>query len=205
VIVVFDLNGVLFDWQPARLIADVLPQRARGVAEGEHCAHAYFQSYGGDGAEFDRGTIEVDALVPRIAARTGLTEAEVQAVVDAVPGSLRPRADTVALLRRLRDDGHRVHYLSNMPAPYADHLEQVHAFMRWFESGVFSSRVRLVKPERAIFDTAAERLAIDLRQAVFFDDHRPNVDAARGAGWRALHFTDAAAAAAALQPLLDSA
>ena len=36
-------------------------------------------------------------------------------------------------------------------------------------------------------------------EAVFLDDHRPNVEAARTAGWNALHFVDAQQAEGALR------
>ena len=42
-------------------------------------------------------------------------------VAEAVPTELLPIPATVVLIRELRAAGHELHYLSNMPAPYADH------------------------------------------------------------------------------------
>ncbi len=81
-----------------------------------------------------------------------------------------------------------------MPAPYADHLEQQHAFVRQFDAGVFSGRVNLIKPEPAIFALAAQRFGVPLGELLFLDDHGPNVTAALAAGWQALQFHDAAQA-----------
>jgi putative hydrolase of the HAD superfamily len=119
-------------------------------------------------------------------------------VVDGVPNELRPVEPCIALLARLHAAGTPQFYLSNMPAPYAAQLEAVHDFVGWFADGVFSSRVHLVKPEPAIFVVAAQRFGVPPPELLFFDDHRPNVDAARAAGWQAEHFVDATAAAAAL-------
>ena len=47
--------------------------------------------------------------------------------------------------------GHRLYFLSNMPEPYAEHLEATHDFLGLFSGGVFSARVGLCKPEPAIF------------------------------------------------------
>ena len=99
---------------------------------------------------------------------------------------------TVALLRRLRDDGRRLFFLSNMPQPYAEHLEREHAFVGWFADGVFSARVQLIKPEAEIFALAARRFGVPPAQLVFIDDMPTNVEAARQAGWNALQFVDAA-------------
>ena len=75
---VFDFAGVLFSWQPLVLLRQVLPQHATDAASAAHWAAQIFQSYGGDWAEFDRGTVEPDELVSRIARRTGLASGAVE-------------------------------------------------------------------------------------------------------------------------------
>lgn len=190
--IVFDWAGVLFHWQPQRLVQRTLPEHVPDEAAAKRWVHDIFQGYGGDWAAFDRGVVEVPALVARIAARTGLSEAEVQRVVNAVPAELQPMPDTVALLCRLHAHGRRLHFLSNMPMPYADHLEREHDFLRCFESGVISARVQQIKPERGIFDTAARLFGARPAELLFIDDVPDNVLAARRAGWQALQFVDAA-------------
>jgi len=189
---VFDFGRVLFDWQPERLLQRLLPTRASDAASTAFWTAQIFQSYGGDWGEFDRGALSPAEVVQRIAGRTGLGEDEVQAVVAAVPGSLQPIAASLALMRRLRRPGQPMFFLSNMPASYADQLEQAHAFVREFDDGVFSARVRLIKPDPAIFQLAAQRFGVAPAELVFLDDHAPNVAAARALGWQALLFTDAA-------------
>jgi len=186
--IVFDFGRVVFDWQPEALVARVLPRRASSPEDAAHWAREIFQSYQGDWGDFDRGEVEIPALVERIAARTGLAEAEVQAVVDAAPASLTPLPGTVALIERLKTAGRKLHYLSNMPAPFADHLERSHDFMAWFRDGVFSSRVKVNKPERAIYDHALKQIELPAAQVLFIDDHGPNVEAARALGWQAVQF-----------------
>ncbi len=197
--VVWDFGGVLFHWRPPELIKRELPARAANDEQAQHWVRQIFQGYGGDWGDFDRGTVSVPDLVQRIARRTGLAAQEVQAVVDGVPAELQPIDDTVALLARLREAGHVQYYLSNMPAPYADHLEAEHGFVRWFADGVFSARVQAVKPERAIFEMAAARFGVPPSELLFFDDHPPNIEAARAAGWQAEHFAGAAGAARVLR------
>lgn len=188
--VIFDLGGVVFHWNPLRLLARVLPERARTPEDAAHWKGQFFQGYTGDWGAFDLGLIDADELCRRVADRTGLRRSEVQAVVDAVPDELAPQADTVALMRRLRDTGHRLYYLSNMPAPFAAHLLAAHPFMRWFDDGVFSSSVRVGKPDPAIFRLALQRFDITAGESVFIDDVQHNVDAARALGMTGLLFAD---------------
>ncbi|MDE2456316.1 MAG: HAD family phosphatase [Burkholderiales bacterium] len=197
--IVFDFGGVLFHWRPPELVRRELPRRVGDEASARHWVQQIFQGYGGDWGDFDRGSVEVPELRERIMARTGLEAAEVQAILDGVARELQPIPQSVALLERLHRGGTPLFFLSNMPAPYADHLEAAHDFIGWFRSGVFSGRVNAVKPEREIFDLAAARFDSRPEELLFFDDLPANVDAARAAGWHAELFTDAAAAATALR------
>jgi len=199
--IVFDFGGVLFRWRPAALLGHVLAHRIDEATPVDHWVGQIFQGYGGEWGAFDRGTIEVPDLVRGIAARSGLAEADVQAVVDAVPHELQAIEDTVAWLHRLHDEGWPLHFLSNMPEPYAQHLERHHDFIGRFRSGVFSARVKRVKPEPDIFAAAAAHYGRDPSQLLLLDDHLPNIDAARAAGWQAIAFVDAAQAEAELRAI----
>jgi len=193
---VFDFGRVVFRWRPEALVATVLPHRATDAESLRYWVGQVFQAYGGDWGDFDRGVVEAPELARRIAARTGLTEPEVAAIIAACPDELAPLPDTVAWLRRWHARGRPLHYLSNMPEPFAAHFERTHDFMRLFESGVFSSRARLIKPDPAIFEHAASVFGRAPADLLFLDDHLPNVEAARAAGWEAVHFVDAAQAEA---------
>lgn len=196
---VFDFAGVLFHWQPLAMLQRELPHLAPDEAAARRLADAVFQGYGGDWGEFDRGTVEVPELVRRICTRTGLAPADVLRIVEAVPLELQAQPDSVALVEQLHDAGHRLFFLSNMPAPYADHLEAHNPFLRLFEDGVFSARVGHNKPEPGIYDTAALQFGVEAGRLLFLDDHLPNVMAARQQGWQALHFTSPAEARLALR------
>ena len=196
---VFDFGAVLFAWQPVQLLRQVMPEHAHDDASAAGLVGQVFQNYGGDWAEFDKGTVAPQDLVPRIASRTGLPESALWALVDAIPDALTPLAASVNLVQQLRRPGTPMFYLSNMPAPYADELERRHDFVRDFDAGVFSGRVQLVKPDPQIFALAAQRFGTAPGDLVFLDDHLPNVKAAQAAGWNALHFSDAANAAKAIR------
>ena len=190
--IIFDFGGVLFDWRPAALLAKVLPDRASTDDLAEHWKAQFFQGYEGEWGAFDSGLIEVPDLVTGIAARTGLSEDEVQRVVDAVPPALQPLPATVALLQRLKEAGHRLFFLSNMPAPYADYLEQNHPeLLGHFEDGVFSARVKVGKPKAAIFDIALRQFGVEAGHGLFIDDHPANIDTAHALGLPAHLFTSA--------------
>jgi HAD superfamily hydrolase (TIGR01509 family) len=191
--VVFDLGGVVFNWQPIVLLQQVLPQHAANEAAARQLAARLFQGFAPDAdwALFDLGQIEPDALARRIATRTGLAVAEVAAVISAIPPHLVPNQTTVALMQDLRAAGHRLYYLSNMPASYADGLELRLALFALFTDGVFSARVHQIKPNADIFATATRRFGVDAAHTVFIDDVQHNIEAAQRHGWHGVLFQSA--------------
>ena len=91
------------------------------------------------------------------------------------------------LIHDLKAAGHRLYFLSNMPAPYAEHLQWTHPFFAQFEQGIFSAHVQQIKPLPDIFATAQSRWP--LREVpVFIDDVQHNIDAAHRHGWQGIRF-----------------
>lgn len=189
--VVFDFGGVLFRWQPHEFMPRLLPHRATNETTTHQFIADFFQGYAGDWGDFDRGAADEARVAQRIAWRMGIPLEDVKAVMDAVPTELQLLPHAQPFIEGLQARGHRLFFLSNMPQPYAAHLERAHPLSEWFEGGVFSSRVGLVKPDPAIFHKLAEQCGIAARESVFIDDFALNVKAAKALGWDAIHFLSA--------------
>ncbi len=110
----------------------------------------------------------------------------------------------MAWLAELRAQGRELFFLSNMPEPYAAHLERENPFIGWFRDGIFSARVHHIKPEREIFELAAERFGAEPSELLFMDDHLPNVEMAKSLGWHAIHFDSAVQARREVEDLLPA-
>lgn len=198
--VIFDLGGVLLHWQPLDLLQQVLPRHAPDLSRAQALAQQLFQSFdpGSDWALFDRGQIKPEALAQRIARRTGLPAGDVRAVIDAIPPHLATQDDTVCVVQDLRAAGHRLCYLSNMPAPYAERLLHDKPFFGLFEDGLFSAHVQQIKPEAAIYARAVQRWGLQGQAVWFVDDVQRNLDAAVALGWQGVRHTTAARTRSAL-------
>ena len=199
--VVFDFGAVLFHWQPLALLREVVPELAPDEVAASALAASIFQSFtpDSDWAQFDLGLLDEATLSQRIATRIGAQAVQVRRVIDAIPGHLQPQPDVVDVLHALRGAGHRLFFLSNMPVPYAEHLERVNPFLSAFQDGIFSGRVGLMEPHAPIFELAEQRFLLDPPRTVFIDDHAGNVDAARARGWRAVQFIEASGLRQALR------
>lgn len=199
-VLIWDLGAVLLRWRPAVLLRQVLPRHAHDEASALAWARRFFVE-GNDWCEFDRGDVDEPALAHRITRRTGLSEAEVQAVAAAVYEELQPLSESVALLKQFQRQGLRQYFFSNMPLCYADHIERHHGFLSIFDDGLFSARVKRMKPERGFYELAHERFQLAGVEPVFMDDSPANIQAARDFGWKAVLFRDAGQAGVELKAL----
>jgi putative hydrolase of the HAD superfamily len=179
---IFDLGGVVVRWDPDAIIAGVFSHSdAREKAKRDVFGHA-------DWHDLDRGTIERDAVIRRGAERSGIPEAEIRRLMDAVPPSLVPIAETVDLLYRLKAKGYPLYCLSNMHHASIDYLERKERFFEVFRGKVISCRLKLCKPDAAIYEHALKAHGLDAAEAVFIDDVDVNVAAAAKLGIRTIHF-----------------
>ena len=187
--VVLDLGGVVFRWEPLTLLQQLFPERVPDEASARHWAGQIFQTFApeADWALFDLGRIQPEALAQRIAHRTGLSVPELQCLIDSIAGHLTPLPGTVTLMQDLSAAGHKLYFLSNMPAPYAEHLQAANPFFALFEQGIFSAHVQQIKPLPDIFATAQARWPLR-GTPVFIDDVQHNIDAALRHGWQGIRF-----------------
>lgn len=193
--VIFDLGGVVFQWKPLELFQQLFPDQIPNEAAARDWAMRVFQGFHpeSDWAQFDKGLVTATQLAQRVAQRAGYSVNDIQHLIDSVPSHLVPMEQTLQLMQQLKSQGHRLFYLSNMPAPYAEHLVATHDFFSWFEDGIFSAHVQQIKPLPDIFVTANQRFGIhpNATPPVFIDDVQHNIDAAQSHGWRGIRFENA--------------
>ena len=185
--VVFDVGGVLLDWDPAHLYRGVFGEDDAALRRflDEVCTWEWHH-------EHDKGARFVDtipALVERFpddAEHIRLWETR---YADMVAGEIDGMATVVD---SLRNDGLRLLILSNMPSEVWPALTDRHEILRAFESAVISGDEGIVKPDPAIYRVLIDRYDVDPVRAAFVDDREENVTAAAALGFTAIRFTDAA-------------
>jgi 2-haloacid dehalogenase len=182
--VVFDLGGVLIDWDPRYLYRQLFDDPGEmesflaEVTTTEWNAH---QDAGRPWAE------AIELLVATYPERRELIEAFHRRWPEMLAGEIQ---GTVDVLGELRAAGVRLIALSNWSAEMFPVARERFGFLAWFEGIVISGDVGVNKPDRRIFEHLVERFGIEPAAALFIDDSPANVDAARAMGFRAIQFTD---------------
>ena len=184
--IVFDLGGVVVNWQPDAIIESVFEDaNTQSLVRREVFEHA-------DWVELDRGTIQLENAIDRGAHRTGLPHQHIERLFRSVPRFLTPITSTIDLIRDLRRTRNRLFVLSNMHLASIAYLEEYHKIWDLFDGIVISSRIQMVKPETQIYEYLLQRHELRATETVFVDDMPENLAAAASLGIQTIRFVDAA-------------
>jgi len=184
-IAVFDLGGVLIDWNPRHLYRKLF---AGDDAAMEHflanvCTTAW-------NSQQDAGRTFADAcasLKLQHPAHEELIDAWFERQDETLAG---PISGTVEILAELRARGVPLYALSNWSAETFPIAQKRFEFLQWFDGIFLSAEARAIKPHPRIYQHFFEAFAIAPDQTIFIDDLPPNVAAAAALGMHAIHFTD---------------
>lgn len=183
--VVFDLGGVLIDWNPRRLY--------RPLFDGDEPAMERFLTdvcspewnLAQDGGRSWRDA--VDRLVAKFPDHRDLIVAYDTRWTEMLGG---PIEGTVAVLDDLRRSGVRIAALSNWSAEKFPIARARYPFLGWFETIVISGEVGICKPDPRIYEHLLERTGFRAGSTAFIDDSAANVAAAAALGMAGLLFQD---------------
>lgn len=200
-VVVFDLGGVLIDWDPRHLYRKLIADEA--TMEWflrEVCSPEW-------NAEQDAGRSWADAVAEateRYPAEAELIQAYIGRWSEMIAGDI---PESVAVLRSLAERGVPLYALTNWSAETFPYARDRFAWLGLFRDIVVSGEVGLKKPDPAIFNLMADRIGVEPLRALFVDDSAANVATGHSLGFQALHFTSAAVLAddARVRALLGAA
>ena len=192
--VIFDLGGVLIDWNPRHLYRKIFKTEEEINWFLENVCTAEWNDQQDAGRSFDQATNELIHKFPdheeAIRAWYGRWQ---ETIGGAIP-------ETVELLKEIKAQGkYKLYALTNWSAetfPWAlDNFE----FLHWFEGIVVSGIEKTRKPFPEFYQILFDRYQINPAQAIFIDDNYNNVVGAGKVGLPTIHFQTAAQVRAALK------
>lgn len=98
--------------------------------------------------------------------------------------------ETVALMERLITEGRDVTMLTNFASDTFREAQKLYPFLTLPRGVTVSGDVKLIKPDIAIYELHTRAFDLTPSATLFIDDSVANVEAARRAGWNAVHFID---------------
>jgi 2-haloacid dehalogenase len=183
-IVVFDLGGVLVDWDPRHLYRKLFRNDETAM---EHFPASVCTDEWNRAQDAGRSFVEGARLLKRQHPdKAELIDAYGARFDEMIAG---PIAGTVEILVELRDGGTPLYGLTNWSAETYPMALKRFDFLSWFRGILVSGEVGAIKPDPRIYRLMLARFAIDPRNAVYIDDKAVNAEAARRFGMHGIHFT----------------
>ena len=194
--VVFDLGGVLVDWNPRYLYRQL-------IADEKEIEHFIANVCNGEwnekqdaGRSFAEGIAE---LVTRHPKHEPLIRAFFERWKEMIRG---PIHGTVEILRHIHGQRrHRLFALSNWSSETFPWARQNFDFLGLFEAILVSGEEKMIKPDPRFFHLLSHRHQVVPERSVFIDDVEKNVNAARALGFETIRFTDPNSLRASLKEL----
>ncbi len=192
---VFDLGGVLIDWDPRHLY--------RKMFDSEREMERFLQTVCTSewNRELDLGR-PFDEAIRELCARYPGYKDQIEAYHtrwDEMLGG--PICGSVRLLESLRERGVPLYALTNWSAETFGIARKRYGFLGWFEEIMVSGEEKVAKPDHAIYERLVERTGISPRSSLFVDDSEANVQAACELGFTGVVFRGHEALAAELASL----
>lgn len=181
---VFDIGGVLLDWQPRLAYRDLIPDPDElDWFLAEVCTTEWNLSLDA-GRPFEEACAELTARHPDQAERIAAWRHQDVMIAGEVPG-------TAELVRRLNDRGVPLQLLTNMPADVFRARHAAYDVLQLFDGAVVSGEEGVLKPDPELFGILVDRFDLDPAATLFVDDSQLNVEGARASGLQAHRFVDA--------------
>ena len=184
--IVFDLGGVLIDWNPEY----VFLKEFRGDREKMNwffeniCTSAWNEQQDA-GHSLKQATRERIALFPEHERLIRMYYGEWEQMLG------YEHTGTVEILKKLHQSpDYTIYALTNWSGETFPVALQKFSFLSWFKGIVVSGDEKLVKPDPPIYKLLLERYGLDATTCVFIDDRADNVQAAVDLGFKGIQFSN---------------
>ena len=182
--VIFDVGGVLIDWDMRRVFRTLLPDEAAVETFLDETGWHDWNLELDRGGLWDPAVAELSARYPH---RRSLIEASHHRWHEAVPNAIE---GTVDILEDLHAAGTPLYAITNFSVEkWRESKERFPFLATRFRDVVVSGEERMIKPDPEIYRVCLGRNGLSAADCVFIDDVERNVAAAREQGIDAILFT----------------
>jgi 2-haloacid dehalogenase len=183
--IIFDLGGVLIDWNPEYVFLDAFngdAQKTKWFLE-TICTMAWNENQD-SGYPIAQATEDLVAQFPDYETYIRMYYGQWEAMIGgAIEGTVK------VLEHFVNHPNYKVVALTNWSSETFPIAQRRFEFLKWFENIVVSGDEKTRKPHKDFFDIAIKRWGITPNRSLFIDDNIANIKAAKALGIHAIHFT----------------
>jgi len=181
--VIFDLGGVLIDWNPEYVFREVFEDHSEMQYFLREVCSPEWNEQQDAGRTLQEATEILVAQFPDYEPQIRTYYDRWQ---DMLGGAIQNTVDILHLLYHKKS--HRLYALTNWSHETFPVALELYDFLHLFEGILVSGEEKLLKPDKRIYELLMSRYKIDGRSALFIDDNPKNVKGAEDAGLNAIRF-----------------
>ncbi len=195
--IIFDLGGVLIDWNPRYFYKDVFKDDAKMEDFlARSCNTPWIVKMDG-GFPIKENIALGQKACPQYAKELAMYDEGWHHMFGGVIEG------TLAILKDLKDKGYKVYALTNWSAEKFPWTRQNFPFLDLFDGIVVSGEEKCIKPCAKIYQTLLDRYHLQAQGCIFIDDNKDNVAGAEALGITGIRFTNPQDLKKRLAELLD--
>jgi 2-haloacid dehalogenase len=182
--IVFDLGGVLIDWNPNYVFEPMFEDK-------EELTHFFKHVCTPDWNELqDAGRLLKEATEVKVREFPSY-EVAIRAYygrwTEMIGGAF---IETVEILENLRKTNEfQLLALTNWSHETWPYAVENFEFLTWFDGIMVSGQEKMKKPDPAFYKLLADRYDLTIPKTIFIDDNKRNIESAREFGFCSIHFT----------------
>ncbi len=180
--IVFDIGNVLADFRLKEFLAD---QGFDAAMIKRIIKASVLSPFWG---QYERAELTAEEAFRGFASCDPEIDQELRKAYASVEGMLTIRPYAIDLVRKLKEAGYGVYYLSNYSEKAYRECGESLAFMPYMDGGLVSFQVGLTKPDPRMYRLLLERYRLQAEECLFVDDTEENVASARDLGFEGIVF-----------------
>ncbi len=175
--IIFDMGGVLIDYNPEKTLYSVFDRETADIALREIFRNPVW-------AEKDRGTVSADDILYMAKDKIPVCAYEkIAEMTRNLYPYMTPFAETEEIVVKLKANGYRIFLLSNASLDFHIQRKNIPA-LKIFDGCLISADCRIIKPEAGIYERLLSKFNLRAEECFFIDDVAKNCEAAERAGIR---------------------
>ncbi|MEJ5147097.1 MULTISPECIES: HAD family hydrolase [unclassified Sphingobacterium] len=192
--VIFDIGGVLLDWNPRYVYRDIFPQIDQMEWFLENVCSTDWNLQQDRGRSFKEGMYVLKKQYPNF-------ENEIDVFWKRWPEMLKGEIiGTVAILQELKKN-YEVYGLTNWSSETFPLVKNRFDFIADFDGIIVSGEEGYIKPDEKLYKILLEKYNLRATECIFIDDNSENIKASVKLGFVAIHFTNSIALTVKLKKL----
>ena len=180
----FDLGGVFFDWDPKNFFKDQFDNQSEMNFFLDNICNNDWN------LQQDKGRLIIDAENDLISKFPNYEEKIKMYYPNhrkMIKGIFH---ESIELLYELKKKNYSCYVLSNWSSETFEGMTDEYNFLKDFDGMIISGDIKLVKPDKKIFELAIEKFNLTPNDTIFIDDRIENINAAQNLNFKTVHLTD---------------